>query len=63
MHAFAEFLQPHLDVAPLPPPAIAERAAAGSGVYGLSGDARGALSAARMDELFRWMLVDRQVAS
>ncbi len=59
MHAFAEFLQPHLDVAPLPPPAVERSAATGTGVYAMADDVRAGLSAARMDELFRWMLADQ----
>ena len=63
MLAFAEFLQPHLDVAPLPPARVADAAASRSGVFGLGEDARASLTSARMDELFRWMLADRGSAS
>jgi 3-hydroxybutyryl-CoA dehydrogenase len=59
MHAFARFLQPHLDTEPLPPAAVAERAAAGTGVYDWTSRSREELASARMDELFRWLLADR----
>ena len=57
--SFASGLQPHLDVEPLPPAAIAEAAERG-GIYDWATRDAGALRAARMEELFRWLAVDRQ---
>jgi 3-hydroxybutyryl-CoA dehydrogenase len=57
MVSFASGLQPHLDVEPLPPSAIAEAAERG-GIYDWSARDAGALRAARMEELFRWLAVD-----
>jgi 3-hydroxybutyryl-CoA dehydrogenase len=59
MLAFAEGLQPHLDVAPLPPRAIGDVAKRG-GIYDWEKRDAGALRAARTEELFRWLEVDRQ---
>jgi 3-hydroxybutyryl-CoA dehydrogenase len=57
MYSFASGLQPHLDVGPLPPAAVAEAAERG-GIYDWSTRDAGALRAARMEELFRWLAVD-----
>ena len=66
MVAFAEFLQPHLDTAPLPPAAVRGLPAAGhrglvsgKGVHDWAGRDGDALVAARMEELFRWLAADR----
>jgi 3-hydroxybutyryl-CoA dehydrogenase len=59
MLAFAEGLDPHLDVAPKPPRAIADLAKRG-GIYDWEKRDAGALRAARTEELFRWLEVDRQ---
>jgi 3-hydroxybutyryl-CoA dehydrogenase len=66
MHAFASFLQPHLDAEPDPPAAIGDLVAAGHrglpsgrGVYDWGARDGDALLRARMDELFRWLAVDR----
>jgi 3-hydroxybutyryl-CoA dehydrogenase len=62
MVAFARFLQPHLDAAPTPPPALEALVAAGkrglpsgAGVYDWSKRDGAALLAARQAELFRWL--------
>jgi 3-hydroxybutyryl-CoA dehydrogenase len=57
MYSFASGLQPHLDVEPLPPAAVSEAAERG-GIYDWSARDAGALRAARMEELFRWLAVD-----
>jgi 3-hydroxybutyryl-CoA dehydrogenase len=57
MVSFASGLQPHLDVEPLPPAAISEAVGHG-GIYDWSSRDAGALRAARMEELFRWLAVD-----
>ncbi len=69
MVAFARFLQPHLDAAPLPPPALDRLVAAGHrglasgrGVYDWSSRDGGALLDARKAELFRWLKADRAAA-
>jgi 3-hydroxybutyryl-CoA dehydrogenase len=66
MVAFARFLQPHLDAAPTPPPALEALVAAGqrglpsgAGVYDWSTRDGAALLAARKAELFRWLKADR----
>jgi len=66
MVAFARFLQPHLDAAPLPPDALDALVAAGrrglpsgAGVYDWSTRDGTALLAARKAELFRWLKADR----
>jgi len=66
MVAFARFLQPHLDAAPTPPPALEALVAAGQrglpsggGVYDWSTRDGAALLAARQAELFRWLKADR----
>jgi 3-hydroxybutyryl-CoA dehydrogenase len=66
MYHFASFLVPHLDVSPEPPDAIRELVEAGNrgvpsgrGVYDWSERDADALLRARMDELFRWLQVDR----
>jgi len=69
MVAFARFLQPHLDAAKLPPPAL-ERLVAdghrglpnGRGVYDWSKRDGGALLESRKAELFRWLKADRVAA-
>ena len=70
MHAFARFLQPHLDTSPEPPAAIGDLVAAGSyglpsgrGVYAWDERDGEALLRARMDELFRWLRADREARS
>jgi 3-hydroxybutyryl-CoA dehydrogenase len=69
MVAFARFLQPHLDAAPTPPPALEALVAAGqrglpsgAGVYDWSTRDGAALLAARKAELFRWLKADRAAA-
>jgi 3-hydroxybutyryl-CoA dehydrogenase len=69
MVAFARFLQPHLDAAPLPPPALDRLVAAGHrglasgrGVYDWSSRDGGALLDARKAELFRWLKADHAAA-
>ena len=57
MVSFASGLQPHLDVEPLPPAAISEAVGHG-GIYDWASRDAGALRAARMEELFRWLAVD-----
>jgi len=66
MVSFARFLQPDLDAAPLPPPAIAglvdngkRGLPSGEGVYDWSRRDGGALLDARREELIRWLKVDR----
>ena len=66
MVAFARFLQPHLDAAPLPPPALDRLVAAGNrglpsgrGIYDWSSRDGAALLDARKAELFRWLKADR----
>jgi 3-hydroxybutyryl-CoA dehydrogenase len=66
MVAFAEFLQPHLDVSPLPPDAVRalpagghHGVASGRGVHDWSRRDGAALLRERTDELFRWLAVDR----
>jgi len=66
MVAFARFLQPHLDAAPTPPPALAALVAkgkrglpSGAGIYDWSTRDGAALLAARQAELFRWLKADR----
>ena len=59
MLAFAEGVQPHLDVAPVPPRAIGDVAKRG-GIYDWDKRDAGALRAARTEELFRSLEVDRQ---
>src|SRR6185437_9457354 len=61
MVAFARFLQPHLDAAPLPPAALDRLVAAGNrglpsgrGIYDWSSRDGAALLDARKAELFRW---------
>jgi 3-hydroxybutyryl-CoA dehydrogenase len=58
MLAFAEGLQPHLDTAPQPPRAIGDVARRG-GIYDWEKRDAAALRAARTEELFRWLEVDR----
>ena len=58
MVSFASGLQPHLDVEPQPPAAVAEAVELGRGIYDWSARDAGALRAARMEELFRWLAVD-----
>jgi 3-hydroxybutyryl-CoA dehydrogenase len=69
MVAFARFLQPHLDAAKLPPPALDRLLAdghrglpSGRGVYDWSTRDGGALLESRKAELFRWLKVDRAAA-
>jgi 3-hydroxybutyryl-CoA dehydrogenase len=69
MVAFARFLQPHLDAAPLPPPELDRLVAAGHrglpsgrGVYDWSSRGGAALLDARKAELFRWLKADRAAA-
>ncbi len=57
MDSFARGLLPHLDVSPEPPAEIAASVPRG-GVYDWSQRDAGALRAARMEELFRWLAVD-----
>ena len=66
MVAFARFLQPHLDAAPLPPAALDRLVAAGNrglpsgrGIYDWSSRDGAALLDARKAELFRWLKADR----
>jgi 3-hydroxybutyryl-CoA dehydrogenase len=66
MVAFARFLQPHLDAAPTPPPALDALVAAGNrglpsgaGVYDWSKRDGAGLLATRQAELFRWLKADR----
>ena len=68
MVAFARFLQPSLDVSPLPPPALEALVAAGHrglpsgrGVYDWKDRDGAALLQARRDELIRWLRIDRAV--
>jgi len=64
MVPFAQFLQPTLDCAPLPPAQVVTRVgSANARVHARDGDAWDALLAARRDELFRWLLHDRARAS
>jgi 3-hydroxybutyryl-CoA dehydrogenase len=65
MVAFAEFLQPHLDVAPVPPepvqalPRNGDRGLpSGRGVYDWSTRSGEDLLRERTEELFRWLAVD-----
>jgi 3-hydroxybutyryl-CoA dehydrogenase len=58
MLAFAEGLQPHLDTASVPPRAIGDVARRG-GIYDWGKRDAGDLRAARTEELFRWLEVDR----
>jgi 3-hydroxybutyryl-CoA dehydrogenase len=69
MVAFARFLQPHLDAASTPPPALEALVAAGrrglpsgAGIYDWSARDGAALLAARKAELFRWLKADRAAA-
>jgi len=69
MVAFARFLQPHLDAAPVPPPELDRLVAAGHrglpsgrGVYDWSSRDGAALLDARKAELFRWLKADRAAA-
>ena len=66
MYHFGKSLIPHLDVAPEPAKAVADLVAAGAngiangkGVYDWSQRDGGALIAARMEELFRWLKADQ----
>jgi 3-hydroxybutyryl-CoA dehydrogenase len=66
MYHFARFLVPHLDVSPEPPEQIRDLVEAGNrgvpsgrGVYDWSQRDPDALLRARMDELFRWLRIDR----
>jgi 3-hydroxybutyryl-CoA dehydrogenase len=66
MVRFACFLQPSLDAAPLPPPAVKELVdegkrglPSGHGIYDWSRRDGAALLEARRDELFRWLKADR----
>jgi 3-hydroxybutyryl-CoA dehydrogenase len=66
MVAFARFLQPSLDVSPLPPPALEALVAAGHrglpsgrGVYDWKSRDGAVLLQARSDELIRWLKIDR----
>lgn len=66
MYHFGASLMPHLDVSPTPAKAIADLVAAGAngiangkGVYDWSQRDGGALIAARMEELFRWLKADK----
>ncbi len=66
MVAFARFLVPHLDAAPLPPPELDRLVAAGHrglpsgrGVYDWSQHDGAGLLEARKAELFRWLKADR----
>jgi 3-hydroxybutyryl-CoA dehydrogenase len=66
MVAFARFLQPSLDAAPLPPPALDALVASGNrglpsgrGVYDWSLRDGKALLEARREELIRWLKADR----
>ncbi len=67
MYHFARSLLPHLDTSPEPPAEIAALVASGAdglsngrGVYDWSKRDGAALVGARMDELFRWLEVDRR---
>lgn len=69
MVAFARFLQPHLDAAPMPSPALDRLVVAGHrglpsgrGVYDWSTRDGVALLDARKAELFRWLKADRAAA-
>jgi 3-hydroxybutyryl-CoA dehydrogenase len=59
MLAFAQGLQPHLDTAAQPPRAIGDVAQRG-GIYDWERRDASALRAARTEELFRWLEVDRE---
>jgi len=66
MHAFASFLQPSLDAAPLPPAAVAQLVAdgkrglaSGAGIYDWSKRDGAALLETRREELIRWLKHDR----
>jgi 3-hydroxybutyryl-CoA dehydrogenase len=66
MYHFARSLLPHLDTSQEPPAEIAALVASGAdglsngrGVYDWSKRDGAALVGARMDELFRWLEVDR----
>ena len=62
MFRFAEFLQPTLDTSSSPPPAVGERSrSADPHIQERGKDAWPALSAARRDELFRWLAHDRRI--
>lgn len=69
MVAFARFLQPHLDAAPLPPAELVRLVAAGyrglpsgRGIYDWSSRDGTALLDARKAELFRWLKADRSAS-
>ncbi|HVL58700.1 MAG TPA: 3-hydroxyacyl-CoA dehydrogenase family protein [Burkholderiaceae bacterium] len=66
MYHFGKSLMPHLDAAPEPAAAVAKRVAEGCdglgngrGIYDWSKRDGAALVKARMDELFRWLAVDK----
>ena len=60
MFRFAEFLQPTLDTSSSPPSAVGLRSrSADPHIHGRSKDSWSALSAARKEELFRWLAHDR----
>jgi 3-hydroxybutyryl-CoA dehydrogenase len=59
MESFARELLPDLDTSGEPPAAVTERVASG-GIYDWSKRDAAALGAERVEELFRWLAVDRQ---
>ena len=60
MFRFAEFLQPTLDTSPSPPSVVGERrCSADPHIHGRSNVEWSELSAARKEELFRWLARDR----
>lgn len=61
MFKFAEFLQPTLDSSPSPDPAVGQRVrSSDSHIHHRSNDDWTTLSAARKDELFRWLARDSE---